>query len=147
MTPRERAVVAVASAGALTDAHRAAIRSLHRAQPERTATSRASDVTLLDLAARMAQGLPISEDAMREVGFRYLAAIVELGRQVDARMSAEADGAKLSPLVAAVRSYLETMDIGPLDFAKEPWDWSADERDLHKLRCDARAALRKLVTP
>jgi hypothetical protein len=79
----------------LTDAHRAAIKTLHRASPERTATSFASDVTILELAARMASGLPVTDEAVCEVGHRYLELLVELGKQVDARMSAEADAQKL----------------------------------------------------
>lgn len=83
------------------DIESAAITALHRVAVHSAHLSCQEDVIAVYVAGRVARGQQVTAEAMRDLGARYLALLVELSKQVDSRMSAErdlADARKVAPL-------------------------------------------------
>lgn len=84
-------VNAVIDAALTADTESSVLVALNRIANHTGHVSDPEDVVAVYVAGRVARGKQVTAAALCDLGARYLALLVELSKQVDARMSAERD--------------------------------------------------------
>jgi len=82
---------AIVDAALVGDVEGEALVALYRISAHSGRVSDPEDLIAVHVAGRVAKGKPVTDEALRDLGARYLALVVEMYKQVDACMAAERD--------------------------------------------------------